>query len=197
MGHPRGNKLCHPNSSMSNSANSGIKIVGAWLLGIVWLGLVFGGLAIAFTPSPHSPVLGFLLIGIAAVILAFTVNKWVKVFPGLLAYGILGSVLTLVEGHVVNHPEVTVSHQKAVAMILYFAGATGLSLTFLKRKLSVVDRFAILAFVFCFFWQAVIPNLMVVALGVGLFCLIIAWAYDRAGMGRKRNHKASPVNTSS
>ena len=63
---------------------NGFRRAGAWLLGFAWLGLVFAGMAIAFTPSPHSPALGWGLLGIAALVLVFTMDRWVKVFPGLL-----------------------------------------------------------------------------------------------------------------
>ena len=127
----------------------------AWLLGFAWLGLVFAGMAIAFTPSPHSPALGWGLLGIAALVLVFTMDRWVKVFPGLLAYGVVGSILMLMNGHAVNHPEVLVSKLEAALLIVFFATAAALSFTFTKHKLTVPDRIALIAFIFCFFWQAV------------------------------------------
>ncbi len=153
----------------------------AWLLGFAWLGLVFGGMAVAFTPSSHSPTLGWGLLGIAALVLVFTMDKWVKVFPGLLAYGALGSILMLMNGHAINHPEVRVSKLEAAVLILFFAAGAGLSFTFTKQKLTMPDGIALFAFIFCFFWQAVAPRLMLLALSVGFACLIGAWVYDRLG----------------
>jgi hypothetical protein len=177
----------------ATEVKQGFRRAGAWLLGFAWLGLVFGAIAIAFTPSPHAPVLGWALLALAAVIALVTMDRWVKVFPALLAYGALGSVLTLVDGHAVNHPEVAVSRPEGAVMILFFATAAALSLTFTKRKLQLPDRVALFAFVFCFFWQAVAPNMARFALGFGFSCLFLAWAYDRL-LGRRRpDHGSSSL----
>lgn len=168
----------------------GFKRAGAWLLGFAWLGLVFAGMAIAFTPSPHSPALGWGFLGIAALVLVFTMDRWVKVFPGLLAYGVLNSILMLTNGHAVNHPEVLVSKLEAAVLIVFFGAAVALSSRFTKHKLKVPDRFALLAFIFCFFWQAVAPRLMLVALAIGFSCLVGAWAYDRVQRRPERNATA-------
>lgn len=135
-------------------------------------------MAIAFTPSPHSPALGWVLLALAGAIAFMTVDRWAKIFPGLLAYGLLGSVLSLVDGHAVNHPEVSVSRLDGVAMIVFFTVAAVLSFTFTKRKLRVADRVALFAFLVCFFWQAVAPSLRWVVLGVGFCFLVFAWLYD-------------------
>src|SRR5689334_20096577 len=132
----------------SSEAKSGFRRAGAWLLGLTWLGLMFAGLAMAFTPSSHSPALGWVLLGLAAVIAIATMDRWIRIFPGLLAYGVLGSIVTLVDGHVVNHPEVHVSRTEAVFMILFFATATVLSLTFTNRRLHAWDRIALIVFIF-------------------------------------------------
>lgn len=176
----------------SSEVKTGFRRAGGWLLGLAWLGLVFAGLAIAFTPSSHSPVLGWVLLSTAAIIAIATMDHWIKVFPALLAYGVLGSILTLVDGHVVNHPEVRVSRTEAVFMIVFFAITATLSFTFARRHLHVWDRIAVVVFILCFFWQAVAPNLMRLALGIGFTSLLLAWVYDRiqnrrAGPGSHRN----------
>jgi hypothetical protein len=176
---------------------NGFRRAGAWLLGFAWLGLVFAGMAIAFTPSPHSPALGWGLLGIAALVLAFTMDRWVKVFPGLLAYGVVGSILMLMNGHAVNHPEVLVSKLEAALLIVFFATAAALSFTFTKHKLTVPDRIALIAFIFCFFWQAVEPRRMLLALAIGFSCLVGAWAYDRVRRGVDISVRDLPNGTTS
>lgn len=165
--------------TVGKQVKSGFKRAGAWLLGFAWLFLVFGGLAIITTPPPPSWVLGWGLLGVAALVLVFTMDRWVKVFPGLLAYGVVGSILMLMSGHAVNHPEVLVSKLEAALLMVFFATAAALSFTFTKHKLTVPDRIALFAFIFCFFWQAVAPRLMLLALAIGFSCLVGAWAYDR------------------
>ena len=169
----------------------GFQRAGLWLLGFGWLFLVFSGLAIVTMPAPPPPALGWVLLALAAAIAVVTMDRWVKIFPGLLAYGILGSILSLVDGHAVNHPEVPVSRLDGVVMIVFFTIAAVLSFTFTRRKLHVTDRVALFAFIVCFFWQAVAPNLMWVVLGVGFCFLLFAWLYDhfqyRRGHG-SRSH---------
>jgi len=175
-----------------NEVKRGFQKAGLWLLGGAWLGLVFAGMAIAFTPSPHPPALGWVLIAMAATVAFVTMDRWVRIFPGLLAYGVLGSVLALVDGHVVNHPEVLVSRPEGAAMIAFFSVAAVLSLTFVKRKLQVSDRVALLTFVVCFFWQAAVPRLRWVALGVGFCFLLFAWLYDRVQRRRDLGPRLEP-----
>jgi hypothetical protein len=169
-----------------SNGRHGLRRAGAWLLGFLWLGLVLAGMAIAFTPSPHSPAIGWGLLALAGTIALASIDWWAKIFPGLLAYGIVGSVLSLVDGHAVNHPEVPVSRLEGALMAVFFTVATVLSFTFTRRKLHPSDRVALFAFVVCFFWQAVAPRIMWVALGVGFCSLLFAWLYDH--FRYRRNH---------
>jgi len=171
--------------TVAKQVKDGFRRAGAWLLGFAWLFLVFGGLAIVTTPPPPSAILGWVLLSIAALVLIFTMEKWVRVFPGLLAYGVLGSVLMLMNGHAVNHPEVAIPRLEAFALIAFFAAATALSFTFTKHKLTMPDRIGLFVFILCFFWQAVAPHLMIIALAIGFGCLVGAWAYDRIQLRRR------------
>lgn len=146
--------------------------------GVGWLGLVFAGMAIAFTPGLPSPVVGWVLLGVAAVIALVTMDHWVKVFPGLLAFGILGTILELLDGHALNNPQVPVSRPDGAIVLLVCALGTAISVTLAKRRLRLLDRIALFAFVFCFFWQAAQPKLMRFALGIGLGMLVLAWFYN-------------------
>src|SRR5580658_3590513 len=89
---------------------------GAWLLGFAWLSLVFAGMGIALTPSSHSPALGWALLVLAAVVALVTMDRRVNVFSALLPCGVLGSMLTLADGHAVNHPEVSVSRLECFSL---------------------------------------------------------------------------------
>lgn len=162
----------------ATEVKQGFRRAGLWLLGIAWLGLVFAGMAIAFTPSPHSPAVGWALLALAAAIALVTMDRWVKIFPGLLAYGVLGSLLELSDGHAVGLPQAPVSRTDAIISLLFCAVGAAISVTFAKRKLHVTDRVALFAFVFCFFWQAADPKFMRIALGTGLGLLVLAWLYD-------------------
>jgi hypothetical protein len=164
--------------NVKTQVKSGLRRTAAWLIGFLWLGLVFAGMAIAFAPSPHSRRLGWALLSLAALLLIITMDKWVKVFPGLLAYGVVGSVLMLLDGHAVNHPEIAVPRVEAALMTIFFVAAAGLSFTFTRHRITLPDRIGLFVFILCFFWQAVAPRLMLMALSIGFLCLVGAWAYD-------------------
>lgn len=157
----------------------GFRRAGLWLLGFGWLFLVFSGLAIVTTPAPPPRSLGWALLALAAVIALMTMDRWVRIFPALLAYGVLGSVLELSDGHAVGLPQAPVSRTDAVISLLVCAIGAAISVTFARRKLHATDRVALFAFVVCFFWQAADPKLMRFALGTGLGLLLLAWLYDR------------------
>lgn len=158
---------------------SAFRTVIAILLGFAWLGLVFGGMGVAFSPSPHPPIIGWVLLAAAALVLVVTMNHWVKFLFAILVPSVLGGLLTIVDGHALNHPESHVSRLDAVIMTLLIAACAVVSVTFSKRKLKLPDRIALFAFVFCFFGQAVAPRFMLAALGLGSSCLVLAWAIDR------------------
>lgn len=162
-----------------SQVKGGLRLTAIVLLMVGWLGLVFGGMAIALTPSPHSPVVGWGLLVIAAVILVLTMDRWVRVLPGILAYGILGGILTILSGHALNQPSVNVPRVEGVIMTILIAGSAAVSFTFTKRKLDLFDRLALLAFVFCFFWQAALRHFVLVPLAIGFCFLAAAWGYAR------------------
>lgn len=115
--------------SRLEEVKSGFRIILALALGMAWLGLVFGGLAIAFTPSPYSRMIGWLLLIGAAAILIVTMDWWAKAFPAIIGWGVIGGLFTIVDGHAVNHPEVLVTHLDAAIMTTLFAASAAVSLT--------------------------------------------------------------------
>ena len=183
-------------SGRASEVKRGFRRAGLWLLGFAWLGLVFAGMAIALTPSPHSPAVGYVLLTVAAIIALVTMDSWVKVFPGLLAYGVLGSVLELLDGHAVGLPHTPVSRSDAITSLLFCAIGAAISITIARRKLNAADRFALFAFVCGFFWQAADPRHMRLALGTGLGLLVLAWLYDRfTSRGRHASRSESHLAT--
>jgi hypothetical protein len=179
--------------SIKAQVKSGFRSTGIIFLFMGWLGLVFGGLAVAFTPSLHSPVLGWFLLLAATVIFFRTMDRWIKgAFSGILAVATLNSFFCIITGHVTT-TSAPISHLHALIMTCLSAGSTALSLTFRNRKLRMLDRVAIFIFVFCIFAGAVYDEVRLhhrgtdveqiiltsLSLGIGLFCLFIAWAYDR------------------
>ncbi len=166
---------------------SGFRIAGAWLLGFGWLFLVFSGLAVAFSPGEgkYPPVVGWVLLVFAAVILVATAQRWVKALPGILGVATLNGVLEVSSGHAINSPSVPISRFEAVVATLLLAASTTISLSFTRRNLNMVDRIAFLAYASCIAWAGV-ANRVILPAGTAACCLFFAWAYDR--FRRPRNH---------
>lgn len=185
---------CMQSSRVIVQVKNGARIAGTWLLGMAWLGLVFAGLGVALTPSPHSPVLGWILLGVATFVFFATMDRWVKnVLPGLLAVGTLNATFCILTGHLAGLPANPISTLNALALTVFFATSTVLSLAFRNRELRLLDRLAIFTFTFCIFWQAAaqelagsaktlgtgVASVTVIASGIGLSALAIAYVYDR------------------
>jgi hypothetical protein len=108
--------------------------------------------------------------------------------------GVINGIITLADGHAVNNPQVPVSRLDALMLIVFCATSSVISRTFTKRRLHVVDRVALFAFIFCFFWQAAAPKMMRLAVGLALGCLLLAWACDRIRQRRQPGNASSRSN---
>ncbi len=170
---------------------NGFRTAGAWLLGFAWLFLVFAGMGIAFSSSPHSPVMGWVLLAIAAIGLVVTADHWVKAFPGLMIVATFNSLIMISSGHSIGSPAVLVPRWMAVGGAVAFAVATALSYTFRGRRLGVVDRLALLALPASIVWGAIDQHVALPALAGGVGCLFLAWAYGRIRHHGGPNHRAS------
>jgi hypothetical protein len=168
---------------------SGFQRAASWLLGILWLGLVFAGIGIAFTPNPHSPILGWCLLGAAGLILVLLIDRCIRVFAALMAVGTVSSFVAIFSGRM-NASPIPLSQGMALGLMLFFAASTALALTFVARKLNVVDRIAVLVFLSSIFWQAATGRIVVLALAAGFCALLVAWSYDRI---RRRGHRPAAL----
>jgi len=169
----------HRAETVGQEVKSGLQTAGAWLLGMVWLCLVFGGITIGFSPSKYPPALGWMLLSVAAAVLVLTVDRWVKAFPDIMAVATVNSIMTISSGHATGNPSVLIPRSTAMLATLLLAGGTALSLTFRTKKVRVPDRVALLALAVSIGWGAVDVRHWLPALGVGTCCLFLAWAYDR------------------
>jgi hypothetical protein len=174
-------------------------ISGLWLTAKILLafftGTAFvGGLVVLRRPDPnpasvlarHSPI-PWVIVAMATVILIWTIDRWRTILPGILAYGALGGLIMLASG---EYNKVPVPRLVALALTLFMIASSVVTLTFSRRDLSLIDRIALMAFVFCLA-LGVTPDIfeMTVALGIGLCLLPFAWAVDH--IQRSGGHKSS------
>jgi len=123
----------------------------------------------------------------STAILLFTMDRWVKIIPGLLGDSTLGVLIMLFAGH---YSGILVPWRVALILMLFTIASAALSLTFQKRKLNVVDRVALMAFVSCLaIGTTPSVSTMFIALGVGFSFLLFAWNIER--MGRRDRQKLS------
>ncbi|SRR6266436_184111 len=172
--------------TITEQVKSGFRLAGAWLLGMAWLGVVFGGLGEAFAPAAsyaagHHPhrILGYALLIAAGLVMVVTAEHWKRVFPGIMIAAVFNSLLELLHGHAVNYDSVPVSPATAIVHLFVTAGVAVLTLTFKSRRLSVTDRAALLAFIAALFWQAVDHRFAELKIISGGLCILLAWAIDR------------------
>lgn len=182
--------------TIKQQVKSGFRRTGGWLLGMAWLGLVFWGYIEAFGTEANfseghhaSRVLGYFLLGTAAVLFVVTANRWKRVFPGIMLAATLGALLELEHGHAVNNPSVLISRSNALVQFVVIACVTALSFTFRRRLLNILDRVALLAFAASIYLggDEEAQQKMPLALIIGGACVFVAWAIDRLRTVRLRN----------
>jgi hypothetical protein len=100
-------------------------------------------------------------------------------------FGTLGAPRELSTGHTLSNSSISVPTSTALTRVLVFGVIAVLGFTFKKRKLTVVDRIALLIFVSAFFWGAVDSHLASLKSLAGASCVVGAWAIDRVGAGRQ------------
>ncbi len=168
--------------------------VGAFLLGLTVFFLFLLGIDYSFFPSDHSRSTGYVYLAISAPLIVVTTGRWPRYVAGLLGYGFLRGLVLLGGDHFPGTPSVIYSWAERLFLLSYCAAGALLVVTFENRKLRIVDRVALCAFVLsaCLGTILADPTLSGVqetaahqAVGagvtaVGLGGLATAWAYDRA-----------------
>lgn len=184
-------------SGTMSQVKSGLQLAALTLLFFAIAGLFLAGVAYSFFPTGHSRALGLVFLIISAPVLIVTMNRWVKVLAGLLALGVLNGVLSISTGHLLANPTQPMSRLDALYMTAFFVAAAALASTLKGRKLNLVDRIAVLAFVSSLAVLmgyegshgrpgAPLTNTDFALMGIGLCCLLIAWGYGR--LQRRRGH---------
>lgn len=164
---------------------SGLTIAAKTLFAIATGGALVGGLAVIGKPEatlPYSfvgrhPLTPWVCVIIASLILVLTLDRWITILPGILGYATLGGLIMLATG---KYGKMHVPRLIALVLTLYTIAGTGLTLSFARRPLTLIDRVALMGFVFCLAFSMSASILATsIALGVGSVLLLIAWALDR------------------
>lgn len=167
--------------SVSAQVKDGFKLTGKVLLMMGWLGLVFAGLGEGFASGgAHKPLLGSAILAVAALVFFWTMNRWIRFFPGLVALATLNAFASVFTGHATGSPSVRLAPREAAIYFVLLAVCTAVSFRFTKRKLKlrVLDRMAVFTFVSCIFWAAVDARVQIIGPAAACGLLIFAWVYD-------------------
>lgn len=169
--------------TLERQIKSGFMLAGKTLFAIAVAGAFFGGIArlrLHEAPDPYFFVQRhpLFLVITATAILVLTTNRWVKILPGVLAYGTLGGLIMIGSGQY-NH--VAVPRSSAIALTLFCIASSALALSFAQRPLTLMDRLALMAFLFCCALSMSSGNevhALMVPIGVGFLVLLTAWAIN-------------------
>jgi hypothetical protein len=127
--------------------------------------------------------------GARPVIALVTMDRWVKVLPVFLAYGVLNGLFMVATGHLVNDSSKGIPRGTAVALTLLGVGSALFGATLRSRRLTKVDRVALSAVVVSLVGGLVNERFTLWSFGLMFCSLAIAWwadRYDRAVRGQRR-----------
>jgi len=160
---------------------------------VFWVAFVWGGLKVLSEPdtAKHSHLAGWAILVIAAAVMIPTMNHWVKYLQVILGGGILGGLLATIQGHTLNGAPFP--RPIAAALTALLVGCSLISRSLAMRKLRMLDRVALVAFLGALVGGMVKGTTMsgIVGVGVGFGCLLIAWLRNwfLCGKGKRGDGK--------
>ena len=180
---------------------SGLRLgIGAGLFLIGGMLLSAGmGRVVWSAPPPHYVVwpepVGWTELALAAAALLSSAGIWWQLFAGYMLIGSVKSAVVLVTGRDFFAPHGPFPRPEAAALGFFGVASILLMWRFTKKPPTILDRFALTAYLFCFAWRAEAAKFSDFDLGllVGLGCLLLAWAYDRTRRDHRSDH-ASRAN---
>jgi len=102
-----------------------------------------------------SRLAGYCAVGVVAVGLYLTVQRWIRWLPGILIFGVLNAFIGLVTQHVPSNPRVAVAPSVALLLLAFYAAGYLASSFYDAARLSPLDRCAVIFYLLC----AVLPAL--------------------------------------
>jgi hypothetical protein len=186
---------------------SGLKVAAVGIFGIATIGMFWGGITVLTTPGRvaswsflfhrisvggHSIIAGWVCLVISAAILILTMDRWVNILPGILAYSTFGGLVMLAGG---RYNGIPVPWQAALFLVVFGIATTLVSFSFCKRKLSVIDRIVLMAFQACMPLSATTDvSIMYKALSAGFSLLIVGWIVNRFQHHRPATHRPDQLH---
>jgi hypothetical protein len=132
--------------------------------------------------------LGLVELSLAAVLIPLTMHLWIQFFAGCVLFGFLKSVIVAIAGRDWFPPHFAFSRLEAAEMAFFFAATLVWLIRFARAKPELVDRIAIVVYLFSFLGYRNNPHFSIVQGGVGLIVLFLAWGASRWRGRKGRNH---------
>jgi hypothetical protein len=168
---------------------SGFRIAGGLLAGfVVMMAVLFGLGRLSQDPGAHSSssyVFGtWVALGVAAIIMFWTANRWAPFVTGFF-FGpallkILGALFLEPDSYFSSH---AISRSGLTELFAYSLAAVLLTSRFVGKRpaqTTVVDRFALTLFVFTSFGSIGVPRRFALWLLLsGVLALLAAWCFHR------------------
>lgn len=163
---------------------SGLRLAGWVCLGILTCGLLVGGAGIAFSEIPGSKVSGYVYLSVGAAILFSTMQAWARRFSGVLLLGAFAALLQVLTGKELNNSSIHVSRWISLLGAALMLSSSALFLEFKKRRLSLVDRVALILWVALVIW-GVYSTAFQIPLTLSVVVLVLAHLTHRAKVRRR------------
>ncbi|HZS29202.1 MAG TPA: hypothetical protein VFB76_18390 [Candidatus Angelobacter sp.] len=150
---------------------------------------VWGALVVSHEVA-GSVMIGWLALAVAFVILLLNLDGWAKILPGLLALAAFNAVLMAVSGHIFNKPSVLVSRGVAFGSAAALALAALISARFHGKRLSILDRIVLVAYV-GFILLGLVSQWLLLSFTLGTLVLAVPWIKSQLHGSRPKPHHES------
>lgn len=160
-----------------------------YVLAFSWIALTYGGWVLISTPETgkHSHLIGWAIVTVCGAWMFATVDHWAKYLPVLLGGGILGGLLSLSRGHLLNDSR-PFPRATAAAITGLLIGCSLVAQTLAGRRLGAPDRAALIAFAVALvgaFFEGP-PTNGLIGLSVGFTVLLALWVSNRYSSRKAR-----------
>jgi hypothetical protein len=170
-----------------------IRFAGKFLIAIVLIVAALWLIRVVFEASALGASL--LLVAIA-IFLYLTASSWVRWLPALLIFSIINSFVGLVTHHAPTNSRSPVSMGVAGLLLSFYTLGYLISNRYDARHLSILDRAALVVYLFCMVWPAFgAPNdlsrltpMLAWTESIGMACLVASFLAHRIRRGRNAVH---------
>jgi hypothetical protein len=172
--------------------------VGLFLIAAMLLGNGMDRVVWSATP-PHFVVwpepIGWGELAIAAAILLLSAGVWWQLFAGYMLIGCFKSVIVFVTGRDLFAPYGPLPRSESAGLAVFGLATILLMWRFSKNPLTILDRIALTAYVFCLLWRADRATFSDFGSGliIALACLVFASVIDRIKRRGHGSHTESHV----